>query len=192
MRRHWKAAKALIFVMPLLGFGHILSLVVSPAVEGLNLPAVLAVYDAVEAVILSSQGLVISLPYCFLNSEVQGVVRSRWRRWRMVRTVGRSASTSTTYAIVNKPNTQVQEQHSKGDNLDANLFTKMLEIAPISVMLYCTEIVTCNNMFLPLHVGLSKGGGGPHSHLQRVEEIEEVSTDLCKNHARRQCHQFLN
>ena len=31
----------------------------------------------------------ISLSYCYLNSEVQGVVRSHWRRWMMVRRVGR-------------------------------------------------------------------------------------------------------
>ena len=31
----------------------------------------------------------ISLSYCYLNSEVQGVVRSHWRRWIMVRRVGR-------------------------------------------------------------------------------------------------------
>ena len=31
----------------------------------------------------------ISLSYCYLSSEVQGVVRSHWRRWMMVRRVGR-------------------------------------------------------------------------------------------------------
>jgi len=36
-RRHWKATKALIFVMPLLGFGHILTLVVKPALASLGL-----------------------------------------------------------------------------------------------------------------------------------------------------------
>jgi hypothetical protein len=35
------------------------------------------------------QGVMISLSYCYLNSEVQGVVRSHWRRWMMVRRVGR-------------------------------------------------------------------------------------------------------
>lgn len=32
-------------------------------------------------------------------------------------------------------------------------------------------------MFLPLHAGLSKGGAGLHSQLQRVEEMEEVGTE---------------
>lgn len=126
-RRHWKAAKvgfplshqehmvtqALIFVMPLLGFGHILTMVVKPTVESLGLPLAMSVFKAVEAVIVSSQGFVISLPYCFFNSEVQGVVWSHWVRWRMVRTVGRatmprtSLATSTTYCTTNRTNIQV-------------------------------------------------------------------------------------
>ena len=34
------------------------------------------------------QGFVITLPYCFLNSEVRGVVRTRWDRWQLIRSVG--------------------------------------------------------------------------------------------------------
>ena len=56
--------------MPLLGFGHILTLVVQPAVASFGLPIAEQISDAVEAVITSAQGLMISLPYCFLNSEV--------------------------------------------------------------------------------------------------------------------------
>ena len=37
-------------------------------------------------IVSTHQGFVISLPYCFLNSEVQGVVKNHWSRWRMVRT----------------------------------------------------------------------------------------------------------
>ena len=36
---------------------------------------------------LSAQGAVISLPYCYLNSEVQEALMVRWRRWRLVRRV---------------------------------------------------------------------------------------------------------
>jgi len=111
-RRHWKATKALIFVMPLLGFGSVLTLVVKPAVASLGLPTATLVFNAVEAVIVSTQGFVISLPYCFLNSEVQGVLRSHWRRWWMVRSVGRaslsrnSLGTSSTYFVNQKTNLQ--------------------------------------------------------------------------------------
>ena len=71
--------------MPLLGVGHVMTLVVRPTVRSIGVPMLVAVSDAMEAVIVSTQGFVISLPYCFLNSEVQGAVRSHWSRWRMVR-----------------------------------------------------------------------------------------------------------
>ena len=92
-------------MMPLLGVGHILTLVVKPTVEGIGIPLLFEVFEALEAVIMSTQviilgimtvimsvimatqGFVISLPYCFLNSEVRGAVRSQWRRWQMVRCV---------------------------------------------------------------------------------------------------------
>ena len=54
-RRHWKATKALIFVMPLLGVGHILTLVVKPTVGSIGVPLVVEVFDAVDAVITSTQ-----------------------------------------------------------------------------------------------------------------------------------------
>ena len=37
--------------------------------------------------LLSTQGAVITLPYCYLNSEVQQALLVRWRRWRLVRRV---------------------------------------------------------------------------------------------------------
>ena len=47
----------------------------------------LMIMSIMPAMIMSiHQGFVISLPYCFLNSEVQGVVKNHWSRWRMVRT----------------------------------------------------------------------------------------------------------
>ena len=106
--------QALIFVMPLLGVGYVMTLVVRPTVRSIGVPLLVAVSDAMEAVIVSTQGFVISLPYCFLNSEVQGVVRSHWSRWRMVRTVGKnnttranSLSTNATYYINQKSGVQV-------------------------------------------------------------------------------------
>ena len=33
------------------------------------------------------QGAVITLPYCYLNSELQQALLVRWRRWRLVRRV---------------------------------------------------------------------------------------------------------
>ena len=114
--------------MPLLGFGHILTMVVKPTVESLGLPLAMSVFKAVEAVIVSSQGFVISLPYCFFNSEVQGVVRSHWRRWRMVRMVGKnnntranSLSTNATYYVNQKSGVQVGSVQKKNTQINRSL-----------------------------------------------------------------------
>ena len=57
----------------------------------------------------TEQGLVISLPYCYLNTEVQLVVRTHYNRWQLIRNVGAgqashraSLSASTAYTTVNK------------------------------------------------------------------------------------------
>ena len=51
----------------------------------------------------------ISLPYCYLNTEVQLVVRTHYNRWQLIRNVGAgqashraSLSASTAYTTVNK------------------------------------------------------------------------------------------
>ena len=88
-RRHWKAAKvdfpppdastwyiqpilfdqALIFVMPLLGVGHILTLVVKPTVGSMGIPIVVEIFNAVEALIMSTQVLVLVL--CLIFNIIQ-------------------------------------------------------------------------------------------------------------------------
>ena len=52
--------------MPLLGFGHILTLLVNPTVRSIGVPMVVAVSDAMEAVIMSTQVSikVISMLWC--------------------------------------------------------------------------------------------------------------------------------
>ena len=84
-RRHYKAAKALVIVIPLLGFTYLLTLL-GPSKDDSLLAY--SIFQSVRAALLSTQGAVITLPYCFLNSEVQGVIKSHWERWRMVRNVG--------------------------------------------------------------------------------------------------------
>ena len=110
--------------MPLLGVGYVMTLLVNPTVRSIGVPLLVAASDAMEAVITSTQGFVISLPYCFLNSEVQGVVRSHWSRWRMVRTVGKnnttranSVSTNATYYINQKSGVQVAYQRKNTETI---------------------------------------------------------------------------
>ena len=58
-------------VVPLLGFTYLLT-VVGPSEEESHLAHI--VFEIVRAALLSTQGAIITLPYCFLNTEVQGVV----------------------------------------------------------------------------------------------------------------------
>ena len=95
-RRHYKAAKALVIVIPLLGFTYLLTFI-GPSKE--SSPLAYTIFQSVRAVLLSTQGAVITLPYCYLNTEVQGVLRTRWDRWQMVRNVEyASQSTRTSLA----------------------------------------------------------------------------------------------
>eukprot|EP00090_Calanus_glacialis_P008808 TRINITY_DN17144_c0_g1_i1.p1 TRINITY_DN17144_c0_g1~~TRINITY_DN17144_c0_g1_i1.p1 ORF type:complete len:483 (-),score=95.59 TRINITY_DN17144_c0_g1_i1:231-1679(-) len=92
-RRNLKAAKALVVLIPILGCPYLLTLV-GPSRE--ESPHAYIVFQIVRAVVLSTQGLVISLLYCFLNGEIQCVIRSHWCRWKMVRMVGRDRSYTQT------------------------------------------------------------------------------------------------
>jgi len=104
-RKHWKAAKALIIVMPILGIGYLVTIVgPDPTMSWAH-----NTFQIIRSMLLSTQGLVISLPYCYLNTEVQSVIRNHYRRWQLIRNVGTghmsergSISASTAYTTVNK------------------------------------------------------------------------------------------
>ncbi|CAH8866711.1 unnamed protein product [Trichobilharzia szidati] len=67
-----KAIKAIIFLMPLLGYSQLIFLI--PYQRDLD-----PIFDYINAIMLSTQGFWVALIYCFLNSEVQRVLRTRWR-----------------------------------------------------------------------------------------------------------------
>ena len=99
-RRHFKAAKALVIVIPLLGVTYLLTFI-GPSKE--SNPLGYTVFQAVRVVLLSTQGAVITLPYCYLNTEVQNVLRTRFNRWKMVRNIdygSRSTRASVTTATI--------------------------------------------------------------------------------------------
>merc|ERR1719411_248006 len=83
-RLHYKSARALVIVIPLLGFTYILTLV-GPSYS--LSPLAHQIFQTCRVCLLSTQGAVITLPYCYLNSEVQQALLVRWRRWRLVRRV---------------------------------------------------------------------------------------------------------
>ena len=99
-RRHLKAAKALVIVIPLFGFTNILT-IMGPSDVGLNTalsssvshpsilslmpifrqteyPLAFAIFQSFRAAFLSTTGAVITLPYCYCNSEVRRAVQTRY------------------------------------------------------------------------------------------------------------------
>ncbi|XP_042875413.1 uncharacterized protein LOC122255441 [Penaeus japonicus] len=72
-----KAIKATIVLFPLLGITNLL-FAVNPGDKG----ELEGAYMITNALLQSSQGVFVSVLYCFLNSEVQDIIRKRWRQYR--------------------------------------------------------------------------------------------------------------
>jgi len=98
--QNWKAAKALLVIIPLLGITYLIT-ILGPADRN---TLSFVIFEHVRAVLLSTQGFTVTLPYCFLNTEVKGIVTHHWTRWRAARTVennysrGQSARNSISLA----------------------------------------------------------------------------------------------
>ncbi|XP_023329104.1 diuretic hormone receptor isoform X2 [Eurytemora carolleeae] len=139
-RKHWKAAKALIVVIPLLGVTYLLTLM-GPDME--HYPTGYLIFQFIRAVFLSTQGFVITLPYCFLNSEVRGVLMTRWNRWQLIRSVGvdsmrTSMACSTYFSQVENKNIE----RGRGKLLEVPLHHQGLTSTSTSRMQSFTEINT--------------------------------------------------
>nr|XP_053634325.1 corticotropin-releasing factor receptor 2-like [Cherax quadricarinatus] len=72
-----KAIRAAVLLFPLLGITNLL-FAVNPGDKGDLEDA----YMLTNALLQSSQGVFVSVLYCFLNSEVQELLRKRWRQYR--------------------------------------------------------------------------------------------------------------
>ena len=79
--QNWRAAKALLVIIPLLGITYLIT-IVGPSDKS---SLVYLMFVHVRAVLLSTQGLTVTLPYCFLNTEVKGILQHHWKRWRNTR-----------------------------------------------------------------------------------------------------------
>ncbi|XP_015924071.1 diuretic hormone receptor-like [Parasteatoda tepidariorum] len=76
-----KAAKALLVLIPLLGVTYIL-VIATP-----NHRTGEVIFTFIQATLLSIQGFIVAVLYCFLNGEVQNSVRHRLERWKIRRAV---------------------------------------------------------------------------------------------------------
>ncbi|XP_023245426.1 diuretic hormone receptor [Copidosoma floridanum] len=81
-QQYRKAAKALLVLIPLLGVTYMLVVYGPPEEQVAN------AFSYARAVLLSSQGLLVVLFYCFLNSEVRNAVGHHYSRWRTARSLG--------------------------------------------------------------------------------------------------------
>ncbi|CAL1281569.1 unnamed protein product [Larinioides sclopetarius] len=83
-KQYRKAAKALLVLIPLLGVTYIV-VIATPSD-----PVAEVVFIYIQATLLSIQGFVVAVLYCFLNGEVQNSLRHHLERWRTQKTVGKT------------------------------------------------------------------------------------------------------
>ena len=83
-----RAAKALIIIVPLLGITYLVT-IVGPSEPETPLETI---FILTRNVLLSLQGFLITLPYCFLNGEVCSMMRTHWERWHHNKDIGTGAN----------------------------------------------------------------------------------------------------
>ncbi|XP_046678644.1 diuretic hormone receptor-like isoform X2 [Homalodisca vitripennis] len=88
-QQYRKATKALLVLIPLLGVTYILF------IDAPTEDHIASVYHNVRAVLLSTQGFLVALLYCFLNSEVQNTFRHHLAQWKEARDIGMGPRYST-------------------------------------------------------------------------------------------------
>lgn len=81
-RQYRKASKALLVLIPLLGITYLI-VIYGPEEGGVGSH----IFAVTRAILLSTQGFVVSLLYCFLNSEVRQTLRHHFYRWRDERNI---------------------------------------------------------------------------------------------------------
>ncbi|XP_055607233.1 diuretic hormone receptor-like isoform X2 [Uranotaenia lowii] len=91
-RQYRKASKALLVLIPLLGITYLI-VIYGPSEEGIWSQ----VFAVSRATLLSTQGFVVSLLYCFLNSEVRQTLRHHFYRWRDERNILRPGKKSNNH-----------------------------------------------------------------------------------------------
>ncbi|KAG8187495.1 hypothetical protein JTE90_022888 [Oedothorax gibbosus] len=91
-KQYRKAAKALLVLIPLLGVTYIV-VIATPSD-----PVAEVVFIYIQATLLSIQGFVVAVLYCFLNGEVQNSLRHHLERWKIQKSVGKNPRQSVSQA----------------------------------------------------------------------------------------------
>lgn len=80
-KQYRKAARALLVLIPLLGIGYMLVLVTP------SHPFWKMLFKNAQATLVSTQGLLVAILYCFFNGEVQNCIRHHYTRYKLNRTL---------------------------------------------------------------------------------------------------------
>ncbi|VVC33433.1 GPCR, family 2, diuretic hormone receptor,GPCR, family 2, extracellular hormone receptor domain,GPCR [Cinara cedri] len=100
-QQYRKASKALLVLIPLLGVTYILTMV------GPTEPGTFSNYYSYgRATLLSMQGFMVAIFYCFVNSEVKNTFKHHLVRWNDARNLRTSGSRRFTYSKDWSPNTR--------------------------------------------------------------------------------------
>ncbi|XP_067648903.1 calcitonin gene-related peptide type 1 receptor-like [Haliotis asinina] len=100
-----KAVKATVILIPLFGLQQF-CIIYSPADSA---PGFI-VYNMARAIIVHSQGLLVALIFCFLNTEVHGQVSGAWNRWqKQSRKTSHRSTVTLTSASMSSQRTSLPE-----------------------------------------------------------------------------------
>ncbi|XP_022241220.1 diuretic hormone receptor-like, partial [Limulus polyphemus] len=111
-KQYRKAAKALLVLIPLLGVTYVL-VIVTPTHRTARI-----IFTYLQATLLSTQGLTVSILYCFLNGEVRNTLRQHLQRWKASRSLGGSTRYSMTYRFSNNRKSSRLTTCGRGEKLD--------------------------------------------------------------------------
>ncbi|XP_067136193.1 calcitonin gene-related peptide type 1 receptor-like isoform X1 [Centruroides vittatus] len=132
-----KAVRATVILIPLLGLHYLLT--PFRPVQGSSGEVV---YEVISATVTSSQGLCVSLLFCFFNGEVTTVIRKKWRDLRTVRQTSKRITRATTVSVVSAEN--LIGRWKRKDNLfEVCIFTNVNSVERLkelfSLMNYARE-----------------------------------------------------
>ncbi|XP_070566484.1 PDF receptor-like [Ptychodera flava] len=97
-----KAAKAAIVLVPLLGVINLLFLPEKP--DSTDPAWIVYLYFYSTSVLITFQGFVCALIFCFFNGEVQQAIKRKWTAWRDSRNPQSRRGTATTHTCISELN----------------------------------------------------------------------------------------